>query len=155
MHNLSVNFKKNFMYFIYLKDRVQKEKGTHTHTEGWRDIFRLVAHSPEGYNSQDWARLMLRACTSLRVSHMGGKGPSTWTTFCWLPMYFRRALEWKQKSCNLNWCSNMGCQHCRQLPHVLQHNASPCLHPHMVRGQKSALGLIHKHRNCIHVLITI
>lgn len=83
------------LVFIYLK-KPQSEK------EGQRTIFHPLAHFPNSYNSQIWARLTPSPIKSIFVSHIDDLGLDRWGVFCLL-----RHLSWKL-NWNLNWSSIWG-----------------------------------------------
>lgn len=73
------------------------------------EIFHLLVHSPNGCNSQVWARVKSGVGNSILVSHRGGKSPGTWSVFRCLPSSRSRELDWKKRDGNANGHSAMGC----------------------------------------------
>lgn len=105
--------------FIYLQSTVTRERGRDRETS-------ILVHSPNGPNSQVWARSKLGARNFSPVSHMHGRGPSPWVTFC-LPRCISRKLDQKLSSCDSNqliWDASISSGdliHCATMPAFTLH----------------------------------
>lgn len=102
-HYLFIPLRKKFVYlYMYLKGRKE-------------EIFHLLVHSLDDYNSQVWTTLILGASNSIWVFHMGVRVPSIRAIVFCLPRHISRELNWKSSSQDtnqhsgiLNWISNIG-----------------------------------------------
>lgn len=72
------------IFYLCLKGRVTERMKP-------REIFHLLAHSPNADTNQGRATLYARDTDSSWVFHMDGRKPSTWATICGHSGAFRRS----------------------------------------------------------------
>lgn len=63
----------SFSDFLYVFERQRDGK-----------IFQIPVYS-NGCKSQSWTKQKLGACSSIWISHVNGRSPSTWAVFCFFP----------------------------------------------------------------------
>lgn len=95
MAYVNVFLKKGVL--IYGKGRV---------TERERALFQSLVDSPDGHNEGDWSRA--RPGAPAWSTHVAGRGPDTWTSFCCFPEHISSELDEKWSNRDLNphsdWC---------------------------------------------------
>lgn len=78
--------------------------------------------------SQSWSRVKPGPQKAIHVSHVGGWGTSIRVILHCSPRHISRELDEKQRSQDLNCCSDMGCWRCKQRPNCCA--TTPALSSH-------------------------
>lgn len=79
--------------------RIVRKRKKERYTERWRDKWHLLFYSPNGPDSQGWARPKTENGTSFLLSYLGSSNCSSRNTLFYLPRIIEWRLDWKWGSC--------------------------------------------------------
>lgn len=88
-----------------------------------REFIHLLVHSPDAHHNQGWARPRWGFQSSIWVSLIDGRCPSTKATTC-----ISKKMDWKYSSQDSAQHFNIRCRCHKQQLNQLSHNAYPMLH---------------------------